>query len=111
MLWLTDAGGGDSRRGSRREGPCGGGSWQQVRQLEVGGWRLNAGYQRVKDWMGFSSDSSVALNTRGWKLTHIFNTHHHGDHVGANLELKVAARVAGRRAEGGVQMLDRRALI
>lgn len=28
------------------------------------------------------------LNERGWQLTHILNTHHHGDHVGGNLELK-----------------------
>jgi len=30
----------------------------------------------------------AALSAKGWKLTHIFNTHHHGDHVGANLDLK-----------------------
>jgi hydroxyacylglutathione hydrolase len=29
-----------------------------------------------------------ALNRRGWKLTHIFTTHHHQDHVEANLALK-----------------------
>lgn len=29
-----------------------------------------------------------ALDQRGWKLTHILNTHHHGDHVGGNLALK-----------------------
>ncbi|MDX3929736.1 MAG: hydroxyacylglutathione hydrolase [Shinella sp.] len=29
-----------------------------------------------------------ALQRRGWKLTHIFTTHHHGDHVEANLALK-----------------------
>ncbi len=29
-----------------------------------------------------------ALKQKGWKLTHILNTHHHGDHVGGNLELK-----------------------
>ena len=29
-----------------------------------------------------------ALDEKGWKLTHILNTHHHGDHVGGNLELK-----------------------
>jgi len=29
-----------------------------------------------------------ALSSRGWTLTHILNTHHHFDHVGANLELK-----------------------
>lgn len=28
------------------------------------------------------------LETRGWALTHIFNTHHHWDHTGANLALK-----------------------
>lgn len=29
-----------------------------------------------------------ALAERGWKLTHILNTHHHLDHVGGNIELK-----------------------
>jgi hydroxyacylglutathione hydrolase len=28
------------------------------------------------------------LERRGWKLTHILNTHHHHDHTGGNLELK-----------------------
>lgn len=28
------------------------------------------------------------LESLGWRLTYIFNTHHHLDHVGANLELK-----------------------
>jgi hydroxyacylglutathione hydrolase len=28
------------------------------------------------------------LTKRGWTLTHIFNTHHHWDHTGSNLELK-----------------------
>jgi hydroxyacylglutathione hydrolase len=28
------------------------------------------------------------LAERGWRLDYIFNTHHHSDHVGANLELK-----------------------
>jgi hydroxyacylglutathione hydrolase len=27
------------------------------------------------------------LAAKGWQLTHILNTHHHGDHTGANLEL------------------------
>ncbi len=31
-----------------------------------------------------------ALAQRGWTLTQIFNTHHHGDHTGGNLELKQA---------------------
>ncbi len=25
---------------------------------------------------------------KGWRLTHILNTHHHGDHVGGNLDIK-----------------------
>ncbi|WP_374444753.1 hydroxyacylglutathione hydrolase [Stella sp.] len=32
----------------------------------------------------------AALRDRGWRLTHILNTHHHGDHTGANLALKAA---------------------
>ncbi len=28
------------------------------------------------------------LTKRDWNLNYIFNTHHHGDHVGGNLELK-----------------------
>ena len=28
------------------------------------------------------------LDDRGWTLTHVFTTHHHGDHVEANLDLK-----------------------
>jgi hydroxyacylglutathione hydrolase len=32
----------------------------------------------------------VALERLDWRLTHIFNTHHHHDHVGGNLELKRA---------------------
>ncbi|MBN9055855.1 MAG: hydroxyacylglutathione hydrolase [Shinella sp. 65-6] len=30
----------------------------------------------------------AALERRGWRLSHIFTTHHHGDHVEANLALK-----------------------
>jgi len=42
-----------------------------------------------------------ALAVRGWQLTHILNTHHHGDHTGGNLELKAAtgARVIGARRD------------
>jgi hydroxyacylglutathione hydrolase len=29
-----------------------------------------------------------AVDEKGWKLTHVLNTHHHYDHVGGNLELK-----------------------
>lgn len=31
----------------------------------------------------------AALAERGWTLTHVLNTHHHGDHVGGNLTLQV----------------------
>ena len=34
-----------------------------------------------------------ALNRRGWKLTHILTTHHHFDHVQANLALKEKFKV------------------
>jgi len=41
------------------------------------------------------------LAALGWRLTHILNTHHHGDHVGANLELKSAfgCTIVGPRAD------------
>ncbi len=32
--------------------------------------------------------TNAALEKNGWRLTHILNTHHHGDHTGANLSLK-----------------------
>ena len=31
---------------------------------------------------------NAALERKGWRLTHILNTHHHFDHAGGNLELK-----------------------
>ena len=30
------------------------------------------------------------LEAKRWRLTHILNTHHHGDHAGGNLELKAS---------------------
>lgn len=30
----------------------------------------------------------AACETRGWRLTQIWNTHHHADHTGGNLDLK-----------------------
>jgi len=41
------------------------------------------------------------LDTLGWRLTHILNTHHHPDHVGGNLELKAryGAVIVGPRAD------------
>ncbi|MFO1417762.1 MAG: hydroxyacylglutathione hydrolase [Methylotetracoccus sp.] len=41
------------------------------------------------------------LAHRGWRLTHILNTHHHGDHVGGNLALKAATgcRIIGATSD------------
>jgi hydroxyacylglutathione hydrolase len=38
---------------------------------------------------------------RGWRITHILNTHHHPDHVGGNLEIKAATNcvIVGPRAD------------
>ncbi|MDD2760177.1 MAG: hydroxyacylglutathione hydrolase [Methylomonas sp.] len=42
-----------------------------------------------------------ALHQKGWSLNYIFNTHHHGDHVGANLQLKqaTACKIVGALAD------------
>jgi len=42
-----------------------------------------------------------ALAETGWTLTHIFNTHHHFDHAGCNLELKekTGAVIVGARCD------------
>ena len=42
-----------------------------------------------------------ALETTGWKLTHILNTHHHFDHAGGNAELKAktSCTIIGPRGE------------
>ncbi|MFP3942552.1 MAG: hydroxyacylglutathione hydrolase [Alphaproteobacteria bacterium] len=50
-----------------------------------------------------------ALMDAGWTLTHIFNTHHHPDHVGGNEELKAAfgAPVIGPKAdEARIPLID-----
>ncbi|GAB4525682.1 MAG: hydroxyacylglutathione hydrolase [Parvularculaceae bacterium] len=41
------------------------------------------------------------LAAKGWRLSHIFNTHHHADHAGGNLALKKkwACEVVGPRGE------------
>ncbi len=41
------------------------------------------------------------LARRNWQLTYIFNTHHHGDHVGGNLELKArtGCQIIGAEAD------------
>jgi hydroxyacylglutathione hydrolase len=43
----------------------------------------------------------AALATKGWKLTHILTTHHHGDHVEGNLALKqkYGCTIVGPKAE------------
>src|SRR5690606_34441098 len=43
----------------------------------------------------------AALGARGWRLTHIRNTHHHSDHVGGNMALKKATgcTIVGPRAD------------
>jgi hydroxyacylglutathione hydrolase len=54
-----------------------------------------------------------ALADKGWQLTHIFNTHHHPDHAGGNLELKeqwgceiIGARCDAERIPGIDVQLD-----
>ncbi|MEO0728990.1 MAG: hydroxyacylglutathione hydrolase [Pseudomonadota bacterium] len=37
-----------------------------------------------------AKDVQAALTEKGWTLTHILTTHHHGDHTDGNLELKQA---------------------
>ena len=47
------------------------------------------------------------LDKRGWKLTHILNTHHHTDHVGGNMELKTeGVQVFGPAADGKIPGID-----
>ena len=43
----------------------------------------------------------AALDDKGWRLSHILNTHHHADHTGANLELKekTGCTIVGPRAD------------
>ncbi len=37
-----------------------------------------------------SAEVLAEANKLGWRITHILNTHHHGDHVGGNLDIKAA---------------------
>lgn len=42
-----------------------------------------------------------AAAQKGWTITHILNTHHHGDHTGGNLEIKerTGCTIVGPRAD------------
>jgi hydroxyacylglutathione hydrolase len=44
---------------------------------------------------------AAQLEAKGWRLTHILNTHHHADHAGGNLELKrsTGCTIVGPRAD------------
>lgn len=44
-----------------------------------------------------------ALEEKGWKLTHILNTHHHWDHAGGNLEIRklTGCTIVGPAGEAG----------
>lgn len=50
---------------------------------------------------GDAAPVQAELDRRGWRLTHILTTHHHGDHVGGVPALKAAyhCTVAGARAD------------
>ena len=43
----------------------------------------------------------AVLRQKGWRLTHILNTHHHADHAGGNLRLKerTGCQIIGPRAD------------
>ena len=42
-----------------------------------------------------------ALNQNRWRLDYVYNTHHHGDHVGGNIELKTktGCRIVGAKRD------------
>jgi hydroxyacylglutathione hydrolase len=53
---------------------------------------------------------TAALKEKGWKLTHILTTHHHGDHTGGNAALKAETGctiVGPRREAAKVPGIDR----
>ncbi len=43
----------------------------------------------------------AAASDKGWTISHIINTHHHGDHTGGNLEIKsmTSCTIVGPRAD------------
>jgi hydroxyacylglutathione hydrolase len=48
-----------------------------------------------------AAEIAAQLDAKGWRLTHIFNTHHHADHAGGNVELKrrTGCTIVGPRAD------------
>jgi hydroxyacylglutathione hydrolase len=50
-----------------------------------------------------AAEIAAQLEAKGWRLTHILNTHHHADHAGGNLELKrrTGCTIVGPRADAG----------
>jgi hydroxyacylglutathione hydrolase len=48
-----------------------------------------------------AAEIAEQLEAKGWRLTHILNTHHHADHAGGNLELKrrTGCTIVGPRAD------------
>jgi hydroxyacylglutathione hydrolase len=48
-----------------------------------------------------AAEIAAQLAAKGWRLTHILNTHHHADHAGGNLELKrtTGCTIVGPRAD------------
>lgn len=51
----------------------------------------------------------AALERRGWRLTHIFTTHHHGDHVAGHAQLKAETGcliLGGAKDAGRIPGLD-----
>jgi hydroxyacylglutathione hydrolase len=51
-----------------------------------------------------------ALKQKGWQLTHILTTHHHGDHVEGNLALKemFGCKIIGPRNDGDIPGIDQK---
>lgn len=50
---------------------------------------------------GEAAPVRALLSDKGWRLTHILNTHHHGDHIGGNMDLRADSHAVliGPKAE------------
>lgn len=64
-------------------------------------WLVKAGADLAVVDPAVDGPVEAVLAARGWRLTHILNTHHHNDHVGANLALKArhGCTIVGPRAD------------